>query len=234
MIEMVREERKGREGSGKRLSERVIGCAVKEPLINYARARRRLCGMHRCGFGERGLVVPNERVETRRGARKGPSRMGFAGKAASRASCPSAVAMATVTRVAPRNLRLFRLKRALCIIDQRFLNVSRTLGHGFLEAVYEIAMAIELKRNAIEFERQCVFGILYEGHSVGRYIADLVVDNRLLVEIKALPRVTTEHEAQVMNYLKASGLTVALLLNFGTGKLGIRRIVSSYSESENI
>ena len=76
--------------------------------------------MHRRGFGERGLVVPNERAETWRGARKGPSRKGFAGKAASRALRTSAVALATVTRSAPHDLRLFRLKRAPCVINQRF------------------------------------------------------------------------------------------------------------------
>ena len=84
----------------------------KEPLNNSARARRRLCGRLRIGLGERGLVVPNKRVQTRQSARKGPSRKGFAGKAASRALRPSAVAMATVTRFAPHDLRLFRLKRA--------------------------------------------------------------------------------------------------------------------------
>ena len=78
------------------------------------------------GFGERGLVVPNERAETRQGARKGPSRKGFAGKAASRTLLASAVAMATVARLAPHDLRLFRLKRAPRIIDQRFLNAAAT------------------------------------------------------------------------------------------------------------
>src|SRR6056297_4024063 len=85
---------------------------IREPLNNSARARRCLCGISRCGFGERGLVIPNKRAETRRMARKGPAHPGFAGKAASRALPPSAVATATVTRAAPRDLRLFRLKRA--------------------------------------------------------------------------------------------------------------------------
>ena len=76
--------------------------------------------MTRCGFGERGLVGPNERAETQRVARKGPSQKGFAGKAASRALRPSAVATATVTRVAPHDLRLFRLKRAPRRVVQRF------------------------------------------------------------------------------------------------------------------
>jgi hypothetical protein len=82
--------------------------------------------MTRCGFGERGLVIPNERAETQRGARKGPSRQGFAGKAASRALRPSAVATAIVTRVAPHDLRFFRLKRAPHRVIQRLLGFSRS------------------------------------------------------------------------------------------------------------
>jgi len=95
---------------------------VREPLNNSARARRRLCGISRRGFGERSLVTPNKRAETRRVARKGPSRQGFAGKAASRAFRRSVVATATVTHVAPHDLRLFRLKRAPRRVIQTFLS----------------------------------------------------------------------------------------------------------------
>ena len=96
------------------------GCGAREPLSNSARSRRCLCGRLRLGLGERGLVTPNKRVQTRRRPRKGPSRRGFAGKAASRALRASAVAMATVTRVASHDLRLFRLKRAPRRVVQRF------------------------------------------------------------------------------------------------------------------
>ena len=98
--------------------------AFKEPLNNSVRARPRLCGRLRLGLGERGLVVPNERAQTSRRPRKGPSQKGFAGKAASRARRVSAVAMATVARLAPHDLRLFRLKRAPRRVIQRFLNES--------------------------------------------------------------------------------------------------------------
>ena len=89
--------------------------------------------MTRCGFGERGLVIPNERAETQRVARKGPSHKGFAGKVASRPLRPSAVATATVTRVAPIDLRLFRLKRAPHRVIQRLLRFSRFVAseNGF-------------------------------------------------------------------------------------------------------
>src|SRR5690606_28961986 len=94
--------------------------SVREPLNKSTRARRRLCGRLRLSLGERGLVIPNERAQTRRRPRKGPSRQGFAGEAASRALRHSAVAKATVTRVAPHDLRLLLLKRAPRRLVQRF------------------------------------------------------------------------------------------------------------------
>ena len=90
----------------------ITSAHTREPLNNSARARRRLCGRLRFGLGERGLVIPNKRAQTRRRPRKGPSRMGFAGEAASRSLRHSAVAMATVTRAAPTDLRPLRPKRA--------------------------------------------------------------------------------------------------------------------------
>jgi GxxExxY protein len=113
-------------------------------------------------------------------------------------------------------------------------NVSRELGAGFLEKVYENAFCIELKRAGINFQRQMCFEIRYSNEVVGNYIADLVVENKLLVELKALSAFTSDHEAQVMNYLKASGLKVGLLLNFGVSRLGIRRIVRNYDDNEQI
>ena len=93
---------------------------TRVPLNNYARTRRCLCGSLRLGLGECGLVIPNERSQTRRRPRRGPSRMGFAGEAASRSLRRSAVAKATVTRVAPTDLRPLRPKRAPRRVIQRF------------------------------------------------------------------------------------------------------------------
>ena len=109
--------------------------------------------------------------------------------------------------------------------------VSNRLGAGFLEAVYENALCVELARGGLQFERQKAFDICYRGTLIGHYVADIVVKAELLVELKALSQLTTEHEAQVMNYLKASGLTVALLFNFGTPRLTMRRIVLNYDDS---
>lgn len=113
-------------------------------------------------------------------------------------------------------------------------NVSRELGAGFLENVYENALCVELKNAGLPFNRQQQFGVLYKGENIGNYIADIVVADRLLLELKALSGFSREHEAQVMNYLKASELTVGLLLNFGVTKLGIRRVVWNYDDKQNI
>lgn len=112
--------------------------------------------------------------------------------------------------------------------------VSNTLGAGFLETVYESALCYEFEREGILFERQKPLKVKYKGKLVGNYIADVLVEDKLLLELKALSRTTSEHEAQVMNYLKAAGLSVGLLLNFGTPKLGIKRIVWQYDATVNI
>jgi GxxExxY protein len=114
------------------------------------------------------------------------------------------------------------------------ITVSNQLGAGFLESVYANALAIELRESGIDFEREKQLTVFYKQQQIGAYFADFVVENRLAVELKALSRLTSEHEAQVMNYLRASSLQVGLLLNFGTPKLGIQRIVSGYDEGAPI
>ncbi|ROO29309.1 GxxExxY protein [Salinisphaera japonica] len=112
--------------------------------------------------------------------------------------------------------------------------VSNTLGAGFLEAVYENALALELAQAGPAFERQKALDVSYKGAVVGHYIADLVIEQRLIVEIKALSSITAVHEAQLMNYLQATGISVGLILNFGTPRLGVKRIVKSYDDSSRI
>ena len=114
------------------------------------------------------------------------------------------------------------------------INVSNSLGAGFLEKVYENALCIELSEAGILFAQQHEYEVRYRSKIVGTYLADIVVGNRLLVELKALSALNRQHEAQVMNYLKASGLSVGILLNFGTPKLGIKRIVWQHSDIEII
>ncbi|MBP2159926.1 MULTISPECIES: GxxExxY protein [Asticcacaulis] len=107
------------------------------------------------------------------------------------------------------------------------MEVHRTLGHGFLEAVYHEAMVLELSQLNVPFLRECAFPISYKGMVLScQYRADLVCFEAVLVELKALTRLTGDHEAQTLNYLKASGLKKALLINFGAASLEYRRFVA--------
>ena len=113
-------------------------------------------------------------------------------------------------------------------------DVSNTLGAGFLEKVYENALCVELKKNGLKFQSQKPVVVNYKGFQVGEYIADIVVEDKLLLELKALAALCSSHEAQLINYLKATNLSVGLLLNFGRPKLGIKRIVWQHNETEKI
>jgi GxxExxY protein len=113
-------------------------------------------------------------------------------------------------------------------------DVSNTLGVGFLEKVYENALCVELRKNGLKFQSQKPIVVNYKGFQIGEYIADLVVEDKLLIELKALASLCSSHDAQVMNYLKATHLSVGLLLNFGRPKLGIKRIVWQHNDTENI
>ena len=92
--------------------------------------------------------------------------------------------------------------------------VHSTLGHGFLEAVYENALAIALRREGLDVRQQLPIRVSYQGEVVGEYVADMVVAGKVLVEVKAIRRLQTAHEAQLINYLKATGIEVGLLINF--------------------
>jgi GxxExxY protein len=103
--------------------------------------------------------------------------------------------------------------------------VSNVLGCGFLEKVYENALAIELRSNRMPVLQQPHVDVEYNGHVVGEYVADLIVANRVVVEVKAVRAIERAHESQVLNYLKATRLEIALLLNFGRPRLEYRRMV---------
>ena len=94
------------------------------------------------------------------------------------------------------------------------IEVHRHLGPGFLESVYEEALCVELELREIPFERQRPIGVDYKGHSVGQGRLDLLVGDRLLIELKAVDRLAPIHNAQVMSYLKATKLHLGLLINF--------------------
>ncbi len=103
--------------------------------------------------------------------------------------------------------------------------ISRVLGCGFLEKVYERALIRELAIRNVSATAQIRFPVLYKGASMGEYVADLIVARAVIVEIKCVDSLTTEHLAQCLNYLKASGLRLALLVNFQHPRLQWRRVV---------
>jgi len=100
-------------------------------------------------------------------------------------------------------------------IIKAFYRVYGQLGYGFLEKVYQNAMMVELKREEIHAAAQSPIRVLYGNEVVGEYFADLLVEDKVIVEIKAAKNVIAENEAQLLNYLKATQVEVGLLLNFG-------------------
>jgi len=109
-------------------------------------------------------------------------------------------------------------------IIQAFYTVYRTLGYGFLEKVYENALAVELRKMGLAVVQQAEIKVYYAGVLVGQYYADLLVADVVIVEIKAVRAFIKAHEAQLLNYLKATPYEVGLLLNFGP-QPGIKRKV---------
>ncbi|MCF6149704.1 MAG: GxxExxY protein [Candidatus Kuenenia sp.] len=101
-------------------------------------------------------------------------------------------------------------------IIEIFYKVYNKLGYGFLEKVYENAMMIEFKKEGVPAVPQCAIKVLYEGEVVGEYFADILIDNKVIVEVKAAKNLAVEHEAQLLNYLRATNIEVGLLLNFGS------------------
>ena len=105
------------------------------------------------------------------------------------------------------------------------MEVHKILGPGFLEVVDQGALERELTLRGILFERKVKLPVMYKDIIVGEYEADLVIDRKFVVEIKAVSKFNASHQAQAMHYLAATGLRLALLLNFGTGSLEHRRII---------
>lgn len=106
--------------------------------------------------------------------------------------------------------------------------VSSALGIGFFEKVYENALAIELRKGGVLVKQQPLLKVFYEGEIIGEYAADLIVENEIVVELKAVRALDNVHQAQCMNYLRATKLKVCLLLNFGTSRLQVKRIVNGF------
>jgi GxxExxY protein len=101
------------------------------------------------------------------------------------------------------------------LIIKAFYNVYNSLGYGFLEKVYENAMMIELRKLGLNVQRQVPIKVFYEEQLVGEYFADIIVEENIIVELKAAENLCEAHEFQLINYLKATELEIGLLLNFG-------------------
>jgi len=103
--------------------------------------------------------------------------------------------------------------------------VYNTMGFGFLESVYEKCMVIELQNAGLKVEQQKRIPVTYKGKSVGDFAADLVVEGKIIVELKSIQKLTKANEVQLVNYLVATGMPVGLLINFGETKAEIKRKV---------
>ena len=106
------------------------------------------------------------------------------------------------------------------------MEVHRTLGNGFLESVYQESLGLEFNKRQIPFSREHLLELFYKGDKLSKYfVADFICFEKIVLELKSVSGLTTEHEAQVFNYLKATQMNLALLINFGGNSLQYKRIV---------
>lgn len=105
------------------------------------------------------------------------------------------------------------------------MNVHSTLGYGFLEKVYENALMILFRKENIKAEQQKSLKVLFKGEVVGEYVADIIVNDEIILELKCVDMIAEVHKAQILNYLKATGLKLGILINFGKNGLEHQRFV---------
>ncbi|MEZ4512336.1 MAG: GxxExxY protein [Chloroflexota bacterium] len=111
--------------------------------------------------------------------------------------------------------------------------VHKVLGSGYLEKVYENALCFELAKQQLAAQQQVPLTVYYEGQSVGDFIADIVVEGCVIVEVKAVRALNQQHEAQVVNYLTTTGLEIGLLINFGSSSVEIKRKHRNYKPTHH-
>ena len=116
------------------------------------------------------------------------------------------------------------------LINGAIFEVNRILGPGFLEKVYENALLMELKARGIEAVAQYPIKVRYKDQIAGEYFADILVEDQVIIELKTVDRIEKIHEAQLLNYLKATGIKVGLLVNFKNAKAEIKRLVLDLPE----
>jgi len=103
--------------------------------------------------------------------------------------------------------------------------VYKVLGYGFLEKVYHKALVVELKLRRLPIEEEYAIKVIYENEIVGEYYADIFVERKVIVEIKVDDKYNSQHEAQLLNYLKATGIKIGLVINFGKSKCEFKRLI---------
>ena len=115
-------------------------------------------------------------------------------------------------------------------INGAVFEVNNILGPGFLEKVYENALLVEFRRRGLKAKNQVPITVSYKGEVVGEYVADLLVEDKVIVELKTVESLDRAHEAQLLNYLKSTGVHVGLLVNFKRKKADIKRMVLDLPE----
>ena len=119
-------------------------------------------------------------------------------------------------------------------INGAVFEVNKVLGAGFLEKVYENALLIELKRRGLKADSQVPITVCYKEEVVGEYIADILVEESVILELKTVERIEKIHEAQLLNYLRATGIKVGILVNFRHIKAEIKRMVLDLPENSKV
>ena len=133
--------------------------------------------------------------------------------------------------IQPRITRMSTNKEKILYKDLSYkitglaMEVHSKLGYGFLEKVYENAMMVLLRREGIHAKQQAPITVYFDGEVVGDYYADILVEDKIILELKAIEKIIDVHRAQTLNYLKATGLHLAILLNFGKERLKYERLV---------
>lgn len=112
------------------------------------------------------------------------------------------------------------------------MKIHNTLGNGFLEKVYENSLMILLRREGIKAEQQVPIKVWFENEVVGDYIADIFIEGKIILELKVADKITEIHKAQTLNYLKATGLELALILNFGSKSLENFRLINKFNQQD--
>jgi GxxExxY protein len=119
-------------------------------------------------------------------------------------------------------------------INGAVFEVNKVLGPGFLEKVYQNALIVELQTRGLKAESQVPIKVFYKDDVVGEYIADIIVEDKVIVELKTAEKIDKMHEAQLLNYLKATGIQIGLLVNFKHSKADIKRMVLDLPEGNGV